>query len=443
MRFQPLIRIIFVQTNEDTSKKMKKTLFCIGIVVASSATIFLTCNNRSLTSKKNDVPTISLSWENHEFRPVMLSEIAQKTEYIPLETSSECLVSGQNVLVATQYVLTYDLSRCLLFSRSGKFVGEIGKRGRGPGEYTGIFNVAFDEKQKIIYLNTFNNKIIAYSTDGRLLAELPLKNISDGISFAEIIHWKDSLLLGYIKNNSGIEPYKYVIFTQTGRVVKKIPQHVSYDMTDKSRVRSTTSAEDIYLFHGQVSLREQYEDTLFRLNDRITLSPAFVFDSGEEKTPMKQRFEPDPKTFSNYPRLYTVDETEKYLFIDCSFGKNKPPKPFYRGIYDKESKKLTYCTFDQSLKTTTTRPWNNTVEETVFGGLLNDIDGGLPFALNAIVSDREAVCIYTPDTMMEFFNKGYDGKYVIKDREAAQNLKKMIGKLNEEDNPVIMIVTFK
>jgi len=78
-----------------------------------------------------------------------------------------------------------------LFDRSGKFLCTVSRRGGGPGEYQySLDDDIIDEKNGIIYLAAFPNKILVYNTSGKFLKDFVIPQqffdqmqmyLSDGI----------------------------------------------------------------------------------------------------------------------------------------------------------------------------------------------------------------------------------------------------------------------
>ncbi len=70
-------------------------------------------------------------------KPVRLSQIADDIEYIPLETTRECLIdrSIQNIIVTQSDIFIFDYNLGYRFSSKGKFINSIGVKGKGPGEF--------------------------------------------------------------------------------------------------------------------------------------------------------------------------------------------------------------------------------------------------------------------------------------------------------------------
>jgi len=69
---------------------------------------------------------------------LQLSDIVESIEYVPLETSSYCLlktITPHHFVLTENYILINNQKAIYLFNRSGKFIAQIGRIGQGPGEY--------------------------------------------------------------------------------------------------------------------------------------------------------------------------------------------------------------------------------------------------------------------------------------------------------------------
>ncbi len=90
-------------------------------------------------------------------KELKLSDIAQSIEYVKLETNPDCLISsGTSLIVGKKYILFLNRqpAKLFLFERSGRFLREIGKLGKGPGEY---------ERPSDIDLNSTEDKVLVTS----------------------------------------------------------------------------------------------------------------------------------------------------------------------------------------------------------------------------------------------------------------------------------------
>ncbi|MCG8309682.1 MAG: 6-bladed beta-propeller, partial [Cytophagales bacterium] len=69
------------------------------------------------------------------------SEFADTVLYIPLETNSQSLFKKiSQIQLINDNILISSTHRLLLFTKKGKFIRQIGKKGKGPGEYLLIFD---------------------------------------------------------------------------------------------------------------------------------------------------------------------------------------------------------------------------------------------------------------------------------------------------------------
>ncbi|TKG94540.1 6-bladed beta-propeller [Puteibacter caeruleilacunae] len=108
-----------------------------------------------------------------------LSKIVKNCSVIPLETNAESLFKRvYHLSVSKSYIAVHSRGQMpiKLFSRQGKFIRDIGKIGRGPGEFTSLYDIQLDEEANRIYLSPFAraNKLIVYSLDSENLPDIPL-----------------------------------------------------------------------------------------------------------------------------------------------------------------------------------------------------------------------------------------------------------------------------
>ena len=110
---------------------------------------------------------------------LFLSDIAEEVIAIELELTDESLINPDQivrfVLTETHIILAekgIGSSKVLAFNKNGKFVQSIGARGHGPGEFNFVNNIAFDDKNKRLFVSSEHpNKIICYNMDGKMLRD--------------------------------------------------------------------------------------------------------------------------------------------------------------------------------------------------------------------------------------------------------------------------------
>lgn len=97
----------------------------------------------------------------------------KSTDFIPLETSNECLV-GQVSQIAQEngnWFLNSGQKTLYKFDRNGKFLCGIGTQGNGPGEYLAINTFGITDG-KVYIVSSNQNKICVYTTDGKWVNDI-------------------------------------------------------------------------------------------------------------------------------------------------------------------------------------------------------------------------------------------------------------------------------
>lgn len=408
---------------------------------------------------KRDFPQIEVRLTNDNAKYVNASEFISDIEYVALETSPQCLIDEfRKICISENYILVEDDSNCLLFSRQGKFIRKIGQKGNGSEEYLYALKIEIDEASGMVYLSS-TMMLVAYRISGEFVKKLHLEEMTKKYSMGKlytVTHWKDNFFCSNIALSSGKERYSFIVFTLDGEIVKLFPN----DITFESEIGFSSIADyaDIYVDKGVLNFRQQYSDTLFHLTNQLDLIPDVIFDFCGQKKPIDQLgvFVPQPCT-----DIIETIEAGKWILFISSFGKERPQGfiSFQYGIYDRETDQLTFCQRDPLAQKSVNE---HSISRIVLGGnlnlqdvdpqwsllpgLINDIDGGLPFWPGRsikIQDNQKLASIYQPYELLENLNEEYFAAHKIKDQEAHKRLENLLENLGEEDNPVLMIATFK
>lgn len=97
-----------------------------------------------------------------------LSEFLEITELIPLETNQICLVNRIDKVVMFEskiFVFDENSQKILLFNHDGTFIRQIGRPGKGPGEYLEISDFDIDRVRNLVYVLDFKN-VHTFSLNG-------------------------------------------------------------------------------------------------------------------------------------------------------------------------------------------------------------------------------------------------------------------------------------
>jgi hypothetical protein len=110
---------------------------------------------------------------------VQLSSLIESLEIIKLQTTPEAFF-GQawQTEISDKYisVISYNQLPVKLFDKSGKFLRNIGVVGRGPGEYSSLNGVQFNQKGDMLFLFPYGStrKILVYDVLGNQHKDIPL-----------------------------------------------------------------------------------------------------------------------------------------------------------------------------------------------------------------------------------------------------------------------------
>ncbi len=133
--------------------------------------------NATKTIKNDNLYVIDLD-ELGEYTKVNASSIFKNMKTIILETNKDCLIGSDFKFSAFDnyfFILNTLFSKdFLMFDKEGKFIRKIGGLGRGPGEYTRVFNFTIDTVHRVIYL-LCDMVINKYQMDGTYIGAIRLE----------------------------------------------------------------------------------------------------------------------------------------------------------------------------------------------------------------------------------------------------------------------------
>jgi hypothetical protein len=349
-----------------------------------------------------------------------ISEIAESIEYLPLASDSVLSPLSQVNFINDCYYVKDHKSKFLRFDKNGNLLNKIGNRGRGPGEYRYASEFIVHPDGNIYISGGKQGKIMVFSQEGKFIRSFDISQ-------------KDASSFGLSSNN-------FLFFYGPG--MQHLPVNVELTDTEgtvhssyKNKYEFERGKASIgfigeclmYSLKGQLYFKEIFSDTLFTLKGS-ELIPEIILNSGERKftsearTKMIQETSKDPRVTSEtwvYSLIQNnLFESSNYLFY--SYGFNKKGRLL---IHNKVSGK--------------------SIEVDSKTGIENDLDGGPNIQLkmnkddNTLFSWINAFELITYVASDDFINS--TPKYPEKKKE----LEKLANNLNENDNPVLMLVKLK
>lgn len=346
---------------------------------------------------------------------ITLSDFIENISYVPLATTQECLLDiNPKVLVTKDFILANTVNRSLLFSRkTGAFIREIGKYGRGPGEYRNTFGF-LNEITLSYYFIGWNGNLVKYTLDGVFRGNIKIPFYTDNLvspSLPDVYSFlEDSVLVCNFMIIHGDESRSIVIFTEKGKVIRSLPN--KYVLKAKQNMVIMTPEIRFHHFNDSLFFQSMYNDTVFNLT-RDKISPSFILERGKFRPPFESRWWPSEK-ISRSVIIYQPDYYEGKRFNSFNFYFNSVR---HFALYDKSSKSL-IITENKS-------------------GIKNDVDGFMDFSFSAINGDGELSCIIQPGELIKWIKQN-PGKLITLKPE----LQRLIN-IKPEDNPIIVIARYK
>ena len=357
---------------------------------------------------------------------ISLAEIAADISYIPLDNQFPIgIVYSYKMINDFIYAAIKDVG-VVRFTSTGKFDRKYGKIGRGPGEYVFCLRFAVDEYTGSVYvMDHKSNDIEVYTNDGKYVRNIKLFVDDEGFGLSDIEFYNSSLLLAqYI--NMGRGAFDWIILDTLGnRIQEKKNPYPSFN-------GRMGGGGGLFKFNGRIGYWDSFKDTLFSISSNFNYSPMCIFSAGEHRFPRNSdayNSESDfLKAMDKYLNSHLFIETKQFLIYKFSYMKHNS------------------CAFIQK---NTLKVFVNHFQfhRGVFtGGATNNIDAGLDFipdnyhAINRIE--------YLVETIQPFQLKAHIASENFKNStpkypEKKKELEKLANSLNEDDNPVLMLVKLK
>jgi hypothetical protein len=382
--------------------QMKLNIF---FYLALLMTVFSCCKGRV-----SEIPVLDVT-KSYPSKNIILQDIAD-VDYIPLETKDGYLIASY---LPIQYIdeeifVTNNREEIMIFDRqTGKALHSFNRFGRGPGEYTGISSIAVDRNKKEMFTttNTLSSNIHpinVYDLQGKHLRTLEFRNIG----FPRFFHsYNNEYLFCYDSNIERTTPYKLLSKADTtftyfplmfsGREKMSVTQEIEGgSMTRGGGGNSILKTPDGYIF-SEAGIDTMYYWNMY--NEKLT--PIMV------RTPSFKSM--------NVPIGAFIDgQCSEYTFLSTierkwDFETNEGFKTV-KLIYDKKSSKF------------------------YEGSVMNSdyVDDKKVNISNPISVGQFAVSLETVQ-LVELYEKG----------KLRGKLEEIASKLAIDDNPVLMVVTFK
>lgn len=333
-------------------------------------------------------------------------------EYIPLETNNDFVNQGVVRAVSEKLLVVTNRKssdgNIFVYDRNGKALKIINRRGQGGEEYNSISSIILDENRNELFVcDSYSHAILIYDLDGNFKRRLATDK--DKI-FYNVYDFDREHLIAHDSFNENTAADLHtgqsfmLISKQDGHITKEIQipfkekKTVVTRFTDESGMTYAFQPNNFYPivpYLNDYVLLEASADTLYRYSSTYTIEPFL------ERTPSIQTM--NPEGF-----LFPLMLTDRYCFME-TFVKGSG---YQDVMYDKH-------------------------ENACFQYKVHN---------NDYTKDEEVSFKYRPLSREIPSCQSLDAQKLVLDYQKGRlkgQLKEIASKLDEDDNPVLMLIKHK
>lgn len=400
-------------------------------LLALVACTFLCCKGKtsgSTASEESKNLPIVLSLENvhNQKGEELLSSLNAEITYIPLETKDESIIRqvSKVILLKNGNILISDQASLQLFSPEGKHIRSVSQKGNGPADYIRISALAANPQTGGFFIQS-NKKVIEFDSNGEYIGNFHTEDRP-----MDMVYEPDGHLLlhrmNLLKAPEDTVPTWFLFrYDTSGTEVKRFADG-SPRIKHSNVIPTSTPVRPLYIYKGKARFNEFGNDTLFTVGNQ--LEPYAIFQLGEMQmsaTPEGSESEINAVFAEMGKKLFLASLREDDTFFYMTFGWGFGNNCLYATYNKKNSQVINYG--------------NGTFNETTHG-LTNDIDGSLPFFPQVIDPNGTRIMPWQASNLKEvILNMDYD----TQKKEYGERFEKvyqLAQSLDEEDNPVLMLV---
>jgi hypothetical protein len=377
----------------------------LQIIVLSS--VFFLTSFSFQTRKNEDLYFIPLAKNISNLSEIKCSQFIDQFEYIQLETNEKCLIPNDyRALILKNHIIIYDVKFCYVFEKkTGKFLCELGKYGRGPEEYNNSL-LAYDYKNSVVYSGGWNENMMIFGLDGKYIRSFPTPPQKGGMEDPSFMTryscLQNSCIVGYYPNILGIETKLLTVFNQKGEVIKVFPNKNVYPKRPLKMLDLLDA--QFYYMDNNTYFKERSNDTTFKVTEK-SLIPHLIFEMGKFSVPYEYKWwPPEERKKVNFIFVNKIFENSYWIHL----------------LAEKESVEY----FVLYNKTT------NRLSVSIKGdGIPNDIDNFIPFNPEYVDEDGNLV---------EFVNATQINTWFNENPKFSEKIK-MLRDVDINQNPILII----
>jgi len=368
----------------------------------------------------------SQEYKLYEFDPtaltknkITLANIADDIYYIPLDNKFP-ISDIFTPKITTNSIFLYTPNGLIAFNRDGKMPKKIGNIGRGPEEYLSGINFAIDVKHETVYILNRDNLIKVYSRKGDYIRSISLH---ENLGVPDLINlFNSKIFMSYLLQINDAK-YNWIILDSIGNIVNKKERSIPHFTSNFGTNAGT------YFFNNNLHYWNPWVDTVFSILPDLSYKASFILMPGEHRLP-KSNFNPSrPPNMIMHIRM--IFETSNFLIVRYDYV-----RPII-SLIDKKSRKSFLAYADQD---------GDKLKGDDFGGILNDIDGGINFIPSGYFVENGREFMFALINSYQIKNlvvKSEFKNFIPKNIDKKKEFENLADLLKETDNPVLVLVRLK
>jgi len=386
---------------------MKNLIFILIIFQA----ILLSCVE--VKQPVDNVITVDVTKNNFPKKELIIQDFMD-VEYIPLQTTDDFINQGFVQEIGKEIIVVINRTgdgNIYVYDRTGKALRKINRKGQGGEEYTYITKIILDEDNNEILVHDHHiKKIYVYDLYGNFKRSFSYKENTKGWLYTDMRNYNKTNLICFDEYNDKGRAF-VLVSKLDGSITKKIdiPFKVSKSLVklqfDEANNRVSGMAPDPYntilSFNGGKILLDVFSDTIYTFMPNKTLRPFIV------RTPSVKSMDPEVVLILRLlsDRYYFMETVKNEFNFESNTGFSK--------TY------LMYDNQERSLFRYTVYNGDFTIKKEMYMSLLRPAN-----------DNNESWQRLDAPQLVEAFQVG-----ALKGR-----LKEIASALNEESNPVIMLI---
>lgn len=385
--------------------------------------LFLSCQDNKKSQqyliKENNIERpyhINLNTVEGEDDNTLLSEIAKNILYIPLKTADGYLIKRVNqILLFNNTIIVSDFNNLYQFNMLGEFIKKIGNKGMGPKDYSSVFCLVSSPSSDCFYLFTAKK---AHKYNSEAVYEKTILLMDSEYMFYGLMPSDDKLLMylgsKFKQTEDTSNVYSLIEIDTLGSVYSQIVNQSPIISNNPGMIVSTIP---FYKYDDQIRFMDYGDDTLFTIDSSGNKKPYAICQLGNMKREINtsgysaQQFE----SLSTKLLVDNIYEDKSFLYLKLLWG------------MDKQSQ---YFLFNKT---------DGVVKNIGSDGIINDIDGGVPFFPNLIEKDGTLIMYMNAEDFKEKILSSEYAEQKEKYGDQFEKIWKLASEMSIDDNPMLII----